>query len=202
MITNFTIKPIHKNNKRIANIGGTKQKGPIIPLDGEIWKQHPNFSNYEFSNKGRIKNISLNILMSESRDKDGYVVIGLREGNKRTTKRIHKIIAELFVTNPNPDYYNVVNHINGIRHDNRAENLEWTDIKTNNYAQNRVLSSLAKSIKYTDKNNNVRIFESIEEASVFFCVTRAALRYRLKHKDVLKNRIDWLNGGTIEYLNN
>ena len=41
MITNFTIKPIHKNNKRVANIGRTKQRGPIIPLDGEIWKQHP-----------------------------------------------------------------------------------------------------------------------------------------------------------------
>ena len=199
-MNNFNFKVKVKSFPNKYNIGGTKQKGPIINLDGEIWKKHPDFSNYEFSNKGRIKNVSLNVLMSESCDSDGYVAIGLREGNKRTTKRIHKIIAELFVTNPKPDYYNIVNHINSIRNDNRAENLEWTDIKTNVREQDRTLSTLAKSIEYTDKEGNKKTFESVTEASEYFNISRTTLRYRLKNSIVFRDRVDWLNGGSIKYV--
>lgn len=89
--------------------------------------------------------------MSNSKDADGYVVIGLRDDNgKRCTKRIHRIIAELFVNNPNN--YTIINHINGIRHDNNSENLEWTTIKDNVINSNKPLSTLAKKIKYTDCN--------------------------------------------------
>ena len=199
-MNNFNFKVKVKSFPNKYNIGGTKQKGPIINLDGEIWKKHPDFSNYEFSNKGRIKNVSLNVLMSESCDSDGYVAIGLREGNKRTTKRIHKIIAELFVTNPKPDYYNIVNHINSIRNDNRAENLEWTDIKTNVREQDRTLSTLAKSIEYTDKEGNKKTFESVTEASEYFNISRATLRYRLKNSTIFRDRVDWLKGGFIKYV--
>lgn len=138
--------------------------------------------------------------MSESCDSDGYVAIGLREGNKRTTKRIHKIIAELFVNNPNPDYYNIVNHINGIRNDNRAENLEWTDIRTNVKEQDRSLSTLAKSIEYTDKEDNKKTFESITEAAEYFNISRTTLRYRLKNSTIFRDRVDWLKGGSIKYV--
>lgn len=197
---NFTIRIKHKRNPS-CNLGGTKQLGPIIDLDGEIWRKHPDFDNYEFSNKGRIKNILLNTLMSESCDSDGYVTIGLRTKGKRVTRRIHKIIAQLFVSNPNPNYYNIVNHINGIRNDNRAENLEWTNIKSNVRNQNRGLSSLSKSLEYKDKNGNIKIFESIEEAAQYFNITRCTLRYRLKNPEVCRNRIDWLNGGSIKIIN-
>lgn len=199
-MNNFNFKVKVKCSPNKYNIGGTKQKGPIINLDGEIWKKHPDFSNYEFSNKGRIKNVSLNVLMSESCDSDGYVTIGLREGNKRTTKRIHKIIAELFVNNPNPDYYNIVNHINGIRNDNRAENLEWTDIRTNVKEQDRSLSTLSKSIEYTDKEGNKTTFESITEAAEYFNISRTTLRYRLKNSTIFRDRVDWLKGGSIKYV--
>lgn len=44
-------------------------------------------------------------------------------------QRIHRIVAECFI--PNPDCLDQINHINGIRFDNRVENLEWCNSSQN-----------------------------------------------------------------------
>ena len=141
----LNIKPITKHKNKRQTLGGIPSKNIIEDKPDEIWKSLDEFPNYMFSNYGRIKNISLNILMSECRDSDGYVVIGLRNNKGRCTRRIHKIIATLFCENPNN--YTTVNHINHIRHDNRAKNLEWCNFKDNVKEQEHGLSSLSKSIK-------------------------------------------------------
>lgn len=53
----------------------------------------------------------------------GYPAIPLRKNGKMKIVRIHRILATLFV--PNPSNKQDVNHINGIKTDNRIENLEW-----------------------------------------------------------------------------
>lgn len=45
-------------------------------------------------------------------------------------KKLHRLVAETFI--PNPNNYPVINHINGNKLDNRAENLEWCTISHNN----------------------------------------------------------------------
>lgn len=55
----------------------------------------------------------------------GYKKVGLYCGKKQATHAVHRLVAEAFV--PNPDNLPEVNHINGNKLDNRAENLEWTD---------------------------------------------------------------------------
>lgn len=54
--------------------------------------------------------------------KNYYTVSLLREGHQRT-HTIHRLLAEAFI--PNPNSYSQINHINGIKTDNRLENLEW-----------------------------------------------------------------------------
>lgn len=192
-IIDFNKLIVHK--PKIINKGYSIHEGIIKDLPNEVWKQTNEFPNYTFSNYGRIKNIKYNVLMSESRDSDGYVVIGLRNEKGRCTRRIHKIIATLFC--PNPNNYTTVNHINHIRHDNRAENLEWCDFKQNVQMQEHKLSSLAKTIIYTDINGNIKEFESVVEAAEYFGITRAALRNRLKNPMVQRVKVDWLKGGNI-----
>lgn len=61
--------------------------------------------------------------------KDGYYGMCLKDGRTSKNVYIHRLVASAFV--PNPDNKPQVNHINGNKLDNRAENLEWVTPQEN-----------------------------------------------------------------------
>ena len=94
-------------------------------MEQEIWKEHPYFNGMvQFSNLGRIKSFYRfkegKILNNRDIDCYGYARVVI---NHKKYK-FHRYIAELFV--PNPENKLEVNHKDGNKLNNRADNLEWT----------------------------------------------------------------------------
>jgi len=64
-------------------------------------------------------------LIKQQKMNNGYIMVGLSSGKKGKPvyKSVHRLMAICFL--PNPENKKEVNHKNGIKHDNRLENLEW-----------------------------------------------------------------------------
>lgn len=94
----------------------------------EIWKNWPKNPKYLVSNTGKIKGI-YGKEMKPMKDKDGYPQVNLRIDGKSKKIRIHRVVAETFLK----DFYSdcVVDHINGIKDDNRVDNLRIVDTLQN-----------------------------------------------------------------------
>lgn len=102
----------------------------------EEWKDIEGFNGfYQISSYGRVRSKGTANGVPDgnwherslSKTHDGYLKIRLVQGGKDWTRRIHTLVAQAFI--PNPNNYDTVNHINGDKTNNHIENLEWADRK-------------------------------------------------------------------------
>ena len=92
----------------------------------ETFKPIPSWEGlYEISNLGNVISFCKGKKLQRKLryDKDGYVLVTLSHGSREQTIKIHRCVLATFIS-PCPEGHEV-NHINGIRHDNRVENLEY-----------------------------------------------------------------------------
>lgn len=129
----------------------------------EMWKKINEFDNYEVSNLGRVK--SLNHFAKNGNgtrivrgrilkliyDKDGYYMVSLRQNAIRYPKKVHRLVAEAFIQNP--ENKPQINHKNCIKTDNRVSNLEWVTHSENmlhsykNGLMDNVLNKKRKAVR-------------------------------------------------------
>ena len=105
-----------------------------------------NYPNYTIYPDGTILNHKLFIIMTSSKDKDGYRILGLRNKDGRKTKKVHRLLAQHFI--PNPDNLPLVDHIDRNPSNNSLDNLRWVDLSGN--CQNRKDSEI-KIYEYPHK---------------------------------------------------
>jgi hypothetical protein len=94
----------------------------------EQWKTINDYPNYYISNLGVIKN-NKNLIMKLTQMKIGYLKIKLCKDGIQKTFLHHQLMGLHFI--PNPENYKQIDHINGIKDDNRIENLRWVSRSQN-----------------------------------------------------------------------
>lgn len=137
----------------------------------EIWKALPEeekLSLYNVSNLGRVKNIKSGKFLQASDDEDkGYLVSSLkRDGSdKRNMYPRHRLVAMAFL--PRVPGKDVVDHINGIRNDNRVENLRWVDKQENamNKHGNKGGGKSFPVIKKDEDGNVIQLYDTVMAAT-------------------------------------
>lgn len=94
----------------------------------EIWKDIDGYDGrYAISTWGRVK--SIHGILKPYENHKGYLKIGLQKDGASHKHRVHRLVAQAFI--PNPDNLPEVNHIDGNKQNNSVTNLEWVDGKTN-----------------------------------------------------------------------
>lgn len=103
------------------------------------WKEVPGYEGiYEVSDKGIVRSVdrlcksgrpAKGVIRATYSDKDGYKRVGLYRDGKGAQFGVHRLVASAFLPKEIGKIY--VNHKNGIKDDNRLENLEWCTAKEN-----------------------------------------------------------------------
>ena len=87
------------------------------------------FENYQITDDGRVWSKKRNKWLKPVVNDLGYYQVSLRKNRKTFIKRIHRLVAETFIDNP--DNKPCIDHCNTIRTDNRVSNLRWCTHKEN-----------------------------------------------------------------------
>ena len=137
----------------------------------EVWKQIAEFPDYKISNMGRVmsckwgKEKMIKIFL----DRDKYKITCLYKDSKSKQRRIHRLIAQAFI--PNPDNLPTVDHIDRTKQNNSISNLRWASSKTQATNRNSTRTDILE--EDTRLRNNILTNDSqkkIKESGKYSCI--------------------------------
>lgn len=168
----------------------------------EVWRDVVGYEGlYQVSDQGNVKSLNYRHtgkerVMKPSFDASGYLVVMLFKDGKKTLYKVHKLVADAFIDNP--DNKPRICHINTIRADTRAENLCWVsqkEICNNAVAKGRPRGRIPAQV-FCDGI----IFNSIAECAEHYRVKRGTMYTWLNGSSPMPS--DFFKKGLDYYYNN
>jgi hypothetical protein len=158
----------------------TKDKMQQIGIK-EMYLSIDDYSNYEVSNYGNVKNKTTGKILRPGINSFGYELVALCDGGKRKTFKIHRLVIEAFEGKSKNENQKCVDHIDNDRTNNCLFNLRWVSQQQNafNASMSKNNTSGIKGVCF-DKTRNkwiaqIRIngklihlgyFDNIEDAKI------------------------------------
>lgn len=163
----------------------------------EIWKPIKNYENlYEISNLGNVKSLDRVIISKNGVKKlikgkinklglthSGYVSVSLYKNSEQKIFRVHRLVAEAFI--PNPNNLPQVNHIDENKENNNVDNLEWCSVSENGLRKTK--KGEKKILQYDNKGNFIKEWKSIKEASTELNIKYSTLQEAVKNNHFCSN---------------
>lgn len=153
----------------------------------EVWKEVPNTNGYyKVSNFGNVYSVRSNKIIATRVHRNGYVTVWLGIDGKSKTPSLHRLVAKAFV--PNPDNKSQVNHIDGNKHNNRADNLEWVTPSENMIhaectgLQPHINGRCRHKLYYDDV---CMIFNTIKDLKEFLNIGVDRIKYTKKYDTII-----------------
>jgi hypothetical protein len=133
------------------------------------WKTINDFSNYEVSTEGEIRNISSKYILKGRKSKSGYYQVSIKNDITKTFKNqyIHRLVASAFTQNVEDK--KEVNHKDGNKLNNHVSNLEWVTSSENQIHRHSIgitKTSNKRVGKFTKDGDLIIEYESIIQASL------------------------------------
>jgi len=154
----------------------------------ETWKDINGYEGiYKINNLGVITRASNNKCIKPFVTEKGYVKIRLHKNGKCSRFLVHRLLMIAFVDKPIDK--DDVNHINGIKTDNRLANLEWCTRQENiihsfkNGLSIRSKNAGRKPRKIIDTTNQI-VYNSISELSNKLQINEMTLSRRIKNQKI------------------
>lgn len=141
------------------------------------WKEIPNTKGrYQVNDNGDVISFQPGkppVLKKIRIDRGGYATVRLSVNGKQKTCFVHRLVAEAFLDNELGKYE--VNHINGIKTDNRVNNLEWVTHAEN--IQHAYAAGLIQGLgkKVIDEISR-RLFDSVADAAAYVGINPGTCR--------------------------
>lgn len=149
----------------------------------EEWKDIKGYEGlYKISNLGRVKSfqgVKERILKSNIQN-CGYEYVVLAMNGKFKTKNIHRLVAEIFI--PNPNNYKEINHIDENKHNNNVNNLEWCTRSYNASYGNTPKSKEKVILQYNKNGDFIKKWKSISEVERQLKISHVSIVNNCKNK--------------------